>query len=81
MLVFMLHVKLVCVNFILPCDIVVGNVIVFVIEVVGFCWLLFALQCFVANVLLFVLEVNQSYARYLLHCNVIFGNVIVFVLK
>ena len=34
MLVFMLHVKLACVKLILPCDIVVGNVIVFVIEFV-----------------------------------------------
>lgn len=46
MLVFMLHVKLACVKFILPCNSVVGNVIVFVIEVVGFCWLLFSLQCY-----------------------------------
>ena len=48
MLVFMLHVKLACVKFILPRDIVIGNVIVFVIEVVGFCWLLFAIQCILA---------------------------------
>ena len=78
MLVFMLHVKLACVKLILPCDIVVGNVIVFVIEVVGFC---LSYNVIVGNVFLFVLEVNQAYARYLLHYNVVFGNVIVFVLQ
>ena len=78
MLVFMPHVKLACAKFILLCDVVIGNVIVFFIEVVGFC---FPYNVIVGNVLLFVLEVNQAYARYLSHCNVVFGNVIVFVLE
>ena len=78
MLVFMLHVKLARVKFILPRDVVIRNVIVFLIEVVGFG---FPYNIIVGNVLLFVLEVNQAYARYLSHYNVVFGNVIVFVLE
>ena len=57
MLVFILHVKLACVN-ILHCDVVIGNVILFVIEVVGFC---LPYNVIVGNVLLCVLEVNQAY--------------------
>ena len=64
MLVFMLHVKLACIKFILSCDVVIGNVIAFVREVVGFC---LSYNIIVGNVLLFVLEVSQAYGRYLLH--------------